>query len=605
MATKSGQQEPEKAEVIEELLDALDSALDRVKVLYEQYFLGIQKQPPTYLHTDIERKIRDITQIQVRNTALRYRFATIQQKFGSYNAYWRRTLRQIENGTYARNLVKVSRQAARTGADVPEEILAAMPKRMRDQVKRDREAALAVAALREQHAAAAPAPGPADDELLTLADEDVELGELGPAVVVDPARREPARRDPRPVNGAVQIDEADADFDLDAFFSKVVDEAAADPAPEQAPVRWGASDRPARSAPSGLAGTAVPLPRTGDDSVTRPLPRSAGLPVHDDGPPVVRIHAGAAKPAPPPTQTPFTGVPQVHRPPAPPTANTIPRVARPPSPSGAIPPAPIRPSAPRLPPAIIPPSVAAAAATRPGMIASASPVPAAPRDATPSSGVPTAVMPPLAAPPRPPPPPKGSVLAPSQATRPSPIAPGASSKLPAISVQTMAGPFPRMPALGPEDDPHLRPTVAANPLPRPGTTPGAGPATPVLPGRIATKGAQTIAPLTKASPPVPRPPASPPPRPAPRPAAPPPPPPPPRAAPPQGVSEAEVSALYSKYVQAKQTIGEQAGPNAYDKLLKTIHAQAPKIMEQYKAKGVDFSVVVKDNQVVIRAKPKP
>ena len=41
------------------------------------------------------------------------------------------------------------------------------------------------------------------------------------------------------------------------------------------------------------------------------------------------------------------------------------------------------------------------------------------------------------------------------------------------------------------------------------------------------------------------------------------------------------------------------------KLLRTINAQAPKIMEQYKAKGVNFTVVVKDNQVIIRAKPKP
>src|ERR1700742_5233383 len=98
------------------MLDALDSALDRVKVLYEQYFLGIQKQPPTFLHTDVERKIRDITQLQVRNTALRYRFATLQQKFGSYNAYWRRTLRQIENGPYARNLSKVGRHPAKTRA---------------------------------------------------------------------------------------------------------------------------------------------------------------------------------------------------------------------------------------------------------------------------------------------------------------------------------------------------------------------------------------------------------------------------------------------------------------------------------------------------------
>ena len=71
------------------------------------------------------------------------------------------------------------------------------------------------------------------------------------------------------------------------------------------------------------------------------------------------------------------------------------------------------------------------------------------------------------------------------------------------------------------------------------------------------------------------------------------------------MSDADVHALYDKYVKAKQILGEDAGPGAYAKLLKTINAQAPRIMEQYKSKGVDFSVVVEDNQVVIRAKPKP
>ena len=71
------------------------------------------------------------------------------------------------------------------------------------------------------------------------------------------------------------------------------------------------------------------------------------------------------------------------------------------------------------------------------------------------------------------------------------------------------------------------------------------------------------------------------------------------------MTEADVEVLYAKYVQAKQTLGEDAGPAAYRKLVKTIHEQAPKIMEQYRSQGVDFSVVVKDNQVIIRAKPKP
>ena len=71
------------------------------------------------------------------------------------------------------------------------------------------------------------------------------------------------------------------------------------------------------------------------------------------------------------------------------------------------------------------------------------------------------------------------------------------------------------------------------------------------------------------------------------------------------MTEGDVNALYAKYVKAKEMVGEAAGPGAYGKLLKTINAQAPKIMEQYKAKGVDFTIVVKDNQVIIRAKPKP
>jgi len=70
------------------------------------------------------------------------------------------------------------------------------------------------------------------------------------------------------------------------------------------------------------------------------------------------------------------------------------------------------------------------------------------------------------------------------------------------------------------------------------------------------------------------------------------------------MSDADVNALYAKYVKAKEMVGEPAGPGAREKLLKTITAQAPKIMEQYKATAVDFSVVVKDNQVIIRAKPK-
>ena len=149
VALKSSLSSEEKSAEIEEALDALDKLVDRLKVMYEQYFMGIQKQAPAHLHTDAERRIREVAQLQIRNTALRYRFVTIQQKFGSYNTYWKRTVREIESGRYIRNLSKLRRQAKLTGEALPEEILAAMPKRMRESIERDRAVALAEAKRRK------------------------------------------------------------------------------------------------------------------------------------------------------------------------------------------------------------------------------------------------------------------------------------------------------------------------------------------------------------------------------------------------------------------------------------------------------------------------
>jgi isocitrate dehydrogenase kinase/phosphatase len=74
---------------------------------------------------------------------------------------------------------------------------------------------------------------------------------------------------------------------------------------------------------------------------------------------------------------------------------------------------------------------------------------------------------------------------------------------------------------------------------------------------------------------------------------------------PAGVTEADVSTLYDQYVKARSSVGETSDARTYDRLVRTLEQQAPKIMEEHRAKGVEFQVVVKDNQVVLRAKPKP
>ncbi|CAN5175629.1 hypothetical protein BH11MYX1_BH11MYX1_23440 [soil metagenome] len=707
---------------VEELLDTLDKKLDRLKTLYEQYFLGIQKQAPSFIHNDVERKIRDLTQMNLRNTGVRYRLATLTQKFGSYNSYWRRTLRQIENGTYARQLQKVGRDAVRSGADVPEEILAAMPKRMRDQVMRDREAAVAIARRRQA----------ADDEARLAATDEAGLPPEADADFIAMIK-EPTelRRKLKGTDGSHLLDDAEGEFDIDAFFAEVEERGEAKPAsrgtgvttpsrtkspttnprgrttstpPLDRPrsttrndlVRQGTAPPPAPRPPTSTPTSgSQPLarPETENDAVTRP----AGTATHGFGgrpatgraaPPPIPGRATGAQPAITRASThadddtptgnhapldPNAGAPL--RQPAPLSARAA-TAASSPSPTG-------RPTGaqpvidPRtgLPFGQVPLDPVTGrpmrAATVPGAPspprASSSASSAGPAIMPPSTGVPNAMA--SGAPSGRVSAPLSSSMASSQSSRPVPIVPGTAAARGSVPVESLQGPFPRdklaTPAIGIPSIPkpgtfspattqpspsvgapaRMRPksltpsigmpsitklspfgspggvpkpfvptSVETQPLPAVGRAPaGRAPASALTPPGgvpapakpdpeadvIVTK---TPAAGSAAARPTPRTPAHGVPAIKPGTGARPPAGAPQR--PPPGMTDADVNALYAKYVKAKEMVGEAIGPGEHSKLLKTINAQAPKIMEQYKAKGVDFSVVVKDNQVIIRAKPK-
>ncbi|MCL4224199.1 MAG: hypothetical protein KJZ91_06935 [Myxococcales bacterium] len=454
MALKSTYASEEKGAEIEEALDVLDKLVDRVKVLYEQYFMGIQKQAPAHLHNDAERRIRDLAQMNIRNTALRYRLATIQQKYGAYNTYWKRTLREIEAGRYIRNLQKVRRQAQLTGEEIPEEILAKMPKRMREAVVRDRAQALAKAAREGM----LPDGAGFDDDLGVPDDTQPEL-------------RFPAVREALAPGGAHRLDDGlgDGPGDIADMLTALADEALA--AVE--------SRSPAPAAPRSAGPT-----------------RPAGKP------------GAAARRAP--------------------ASDTIPS-----------------------PPPELEPDVAPAAAPR----------------ATPSAVADRAGAPPL----RPPVP-----------TGPPPVRPGPPTGAPPLRPPVPTGPPPVRPVQATMPPPS--PTGRATPptgTPPVRATPAQGSATPRPQG--ASGAAWKPAPAGGGA-------GASPPRTGPSPIP--------------GMSEADTRALYARYIKARQVVGEKTDPMSYDKLVRTLSSQAPKILEQHKAAGVEFNVVIKDNKVVLKAKPK-
>lgn len=95
-------------------ISEIEDRLERVRSLYEQYFCGIEKVEPQVPRKDLERRIATMRKEQIRNTAMRFKFQTLIQRYNTMSQHWGRVLREIENGTYKRDL---ARAAARFGVD--------------------------------------------------------------------------------------------------------------------------------------------------------------------------------------------------------------------------------------------------------------------------------------------------------------------------------------------------------------------------------------------------------------------------------------------------------------------------------------------------------
>jgi hypothetical protein len=95
-------------EKLAEDLDAMDEAIVELQVLYEKYFLGLDRRPPDQQRRKVSEKMRVMKTSQVKNTALKFRIQTMFAKLISFERMWDRTLREIEEGTYKRDLFKAN-----------------------------------------------------------------------------------------------------------------------------------------------------------------------------------------------------------------------------------------------------------------------------------------------------------------------------------------------------------------------------------------------------------------------------------------------------------------------------------------------------------------
>jgi len=99
-----------QSEEIDVSLDELENRLDRLRSLYEQYFLGIEKIEPGVARKDVDRRFWLLRRVQIRNTARRFRLQVLIQRYNTFQQYWARICREIENGTYTRHLLRAQKR---------------------------------------------------------------------------------------------------------------------------------------------------------------------------------------------------------------------------------------------------------------------------------------------------------------------------------------------------------------------------------------------------------------------------------------------------------------------------------------------------------------
>lgn len=129
------------AEMLDDELRIMEVKLKQLKLDYEQYFCGSRPREPQQLRREVQKHVTECTQVPIQNTALRFRFNSINSRFQCFKRQWDMTLREIESGTYKRHLFKADLHeresrlgSAATGVPVrpPEESGAALFDAYRD-----------------------------------------------------------------------------------------------------------------------------------------------------------------------------------------------------------------------------------------------------------------------------------------------------------------------------------------------------------------------------------------------------------------------------------------------------------------------------------------
>lgn len=90
----------------EEVIETLERKLGMLKREYDQYFVGTRPREPVLLRGEVQKTVAYLSNTPIQNTAMRFKFSSVNSRYQAYKRQWDETLRKMEAGTYERHRFK-------------------------------------------------------------------------------------------------------------------------------------------------------------------------------------------------------------------------------------------------------------------------------------------------------------------------------------------------------------------------------------------------------------------------------------------------------------------------------------------------------------------
>ena len=102
----------------EEEIKLHEIKMNQLRMDYEKYFLGTRPTEPAMLRSDVHKLVFVFSNTRLTNTALRFKFNSLNGRYQAFKRRWDDTLRQIDAGTYKRHVFKANLHERERGIGV-------------------------------------------------------------------------------------------------------------------------------------------------------------------------------------------------------------------------------------------------------------------------------------------------------------------------------------------------------------------------------------------------------------------------------------------------------------------------------------------------------